>query len=57
MKRRMTYCWPEKLEPVPGSEEEGRRVMQRPAGAPTREARSYELNVWWEDTGEEEVKQ
>ena len=40
----MTYCEPERL--VPGMD--GHRLVRAP-GSPTRPARPWETNTWWED--------
>ena len=43
---RVTYTLPEHLRTVLKG---GREVVVREAGSPTRLARDYEINVWWED--------
>jgi hypothetical protein len=49
--RRVCYAQPERLRPVPL--DNGRVVWEREPGSPTREARPYELNSWWEEVPED----
>jgi hypothetical protein len=47
MKIRMTYSHPEQTRVV--RDERGREYVERIPNHPTREARPWEVNGWWED--------
>lgn len=44
---KMTYCHPDRVEWM--CDEFGRDVLSRSPNSPTRPARAWEVETWWED--------